>query len=420
MSSQPCDSTVTPFPENPQTTDDFDIISLPSPGSTSSDLPGTPLPSDGCSSLSDFDVLSLDTDSCANSTQSGSESESESELDSDLDSDIGESDESRRANKRRRTDQIGTSSSAQASQRLKKAMADGTLIPNIARVNMFKKTCLEFDELAEFELEKRWRVFHSHCGKWTTMKEAYSTQRFREHVKKCNDERVRQKTSKQRSRDDSNVPQEGLRATTLHRFFSEAPPAQTSMERKSEPESTTAQQGTKRTRTEMILTPCPGITGTHEARVPIYLQRTGAPGGGAPSVTAIARVLYRDAELVFSMLSPEEKQPVYTKQSHQMTWRNNHAAQAVFSSSCEKVVRRTALGLCDACLQVLQSKAFRNAIRIGVPEDKNYKYLNERYRNNSLGQLYARSHGLQDLIEDQVRREILRLGVLCSLTFFAM
>ena len=52
--------------------------------------------------------------------------------------------------------------------------------------------------------------------------------------------------------------------------------------------------------------------------------------------------------------------------------------------------------------RLLQHKGFKNAIHIVCPPDKNFKYLNQQYRNKSLALIYGRTKGLREILEDDV------------------
>ena len=85
---------------------------------------------------------------------------------------------------------VGISASAQASQKLKAAMRDDTLVKNKKRLDTYQQACRVFDRDAQFEYGAKWRVWHSVCGKWYSQKEAYSTTRFTAHAEECTQRRV--------------------------------------------------------------------------------------------------------------------------------------------------------------------------------------------------------------------------------------
>ncbi|KAJ7258598.1 hypothetical protein C8J57DRAFT_1644546, partial [Mycena rebaudengoi] len=144
--------------------------------------------------------------------------------------------------------------------------------------------------------------------------------------------------------------------------------------------------------------PCPGITEKDAVGVKKYLRRTGATGGGSRSVWKIATEKFKKA---FSKLGNTRRQEVLDTQQHEQAWRNDHANWRVFSTKCKKTVpSHTSQSLpCSSCAALLSKKAFKVALKKPAPEPENYIYVNKQYRNQVLGELYARTIGLQDIIE---------------------
>ncbi|OJT13578.1 hypothetical protein TRAPUB_9877, partial [Trametes pubescens] len=367
-------------------------------------------------------------------------------LSSDHDSDL--SDSAPRPLKKARTEKgaIGISASAIATRKLKEAMSGGTFTPNQIRLDRFKTTCWSYDMHTEFLMGDKWKVHHSVCGKWYTMKEAYDTFRFKAHVSTCR-VRLHQLSARSASKDKSQKASDSarpllskavLRTTTMDRWAEELGWSKGNKTRKQSVVATQPElksfahatdipprPGTKtlpagaadmavpaKSRRpirvqeyESEVIPCPGITASCEPRVPTYLQRTGAQGGGAPTVTALARELFKDKTIVYSTLSEENKETVSTELKHRWTWRNDHVALAVFSTACKKVAPRVGSGMCPPCARVLKQKVFRNALKVLVPDKENYKYLNDQYRSTTLGKVYTRVHGVDELLEDKTSPE---------------
>ncbi|KAF8877790.1 hypothetical protein BD779DRAFT_1448231 [Infundibulicybe gibba] len=154
--------------------------------------------------------------------------------------------------------------------------------------------------------------------------------------------------------------------------------------------------------TGAALLPCPGLQEARYEKIGVYLDRTGALGGGAPSVSAIAHELFGKR---FRKLSVPRKKQVKLAQKHEWLWHNDHGNGTVFSASCMKVAsdRRyhdpNRPWPCWKCQSLLSTKTFQNLIRISPPPDENYKYINMEYRNEWLGSLYGRSVGLREIME---------------------
>ncbi|KAJ7433925.1 hypothetical protein B0H11DRAFT_1758325 [Mycena galericulata] len=146
--------------------------------------------------------------------------------------------------------------------------------------------------------------------------------------------------------------------------------------------------------------PCPGLTTADSPYLLNYLQRTGAVGGGGRSVTAIAKEKFGK---LFSALNNVKRKLVSDTQYHEHQWRNDHANLRVFSIRCKTDVVAAAPGSrplpCSECSSVLRLKKFKTAIRRPAPDDANYIYVNDKYRNQLLGEIYARSIGLKEIIE---------------------
>ena len=392
------------------------------------------VPSSLATSTTTFALLSPPTSpSVGPSEKSLSDCETSGDEESAEESDSDDSDDSRPAKRKRATytyGSRGTSKSAMASQRLKEAMRDGSLKPNHARLERFKKTCLEHDEHAEFQVETTWRVFHSLCGDWVAMREPYDTKRFRDHVHKCNEKQLTKKDglggSKRSSTLDSWVQRSKSEGREEHESGvvvedsetggtgiavaevvpGEAVAAVTGQPKasgavKKPPQQEDESRGKRKRSRKTEEVPCCGITAAIEPRVVAYLERTGTQGGGAPNITSIARELFHDDSLVFSKLTSAQKQLARTEQSHRQTWRNDHTSLAVFATSCKHSCPAPD-GLCSERSTVHHSKPFRTALRVPAPEPDRYKYLNAQYKNETVGKIYGKTLGLKEILEDRV------------------
>ncbi|KAJ7874299.1 hypothetical protein B0H14DRAFT_2502092 [Mycena olivaceomarginata] len=89
--------------------------------------------------------------------------------------------------------------------------------------------------------------------------------------------------------------------------------------------------------------------------------------------------------------------------THEQKWRNDHSHLRIFSTSCTTSVRIPSTAPrplpCSACSSLLTRKSFKKALKKPAPEPKNYIYTNEQFKNQVLGQIYGRTIGLQDIIE---------------------
>ncbi|KAF8209531.1 hypothetical protein K438DRAFT_1572203 [Mycena galopus ATCC 62051] len=145
--------------------------------------------------------------------------------------------------------------------------------------------------------------------------------------------------------------------------------------------------------------PCPGVTEDDIPNVQKYLQRTGASGGGSRSVFKIAMDKFRKA---FSSLKEKRQKEVRDIQYHEQKWRNDHANLRIFSTACDKQVpAATPRTLpCQPCAMLLSRRSLKRALeKKGPAKPENYIYTNEQFRNQLLGEIYGRTIGLKDIIE---------------------
>ncbi|KAJ7271321.1 hypothetical protein B0H12DRAFT_985359, partial [Mycena haematopus] len=146
--------------------------------------------------------------------------------------------------------------------------------------------------------------------------------------------------------------------------------------------------------------PCPGITADDCPKVEGFLRRTGARGGGSRSVFKIVMAKFRKA---FHALGKNRQREVRDTQQHEQKWLNDHAHLRIYSAACEKTVpAQTPRTLpCSACTDLLSRKSFKVALNKTVKDPKNHIYT-KLYINKTLGEIYARAIGLQEIIEQPV------------------
>ncbi|KAJ3002796.1 hypothetical protein NUW54_g5652 [Trametes sanguinea] len=154
--------------------------------------------------------------------------------------------------------------------------------------------------------------------------------------------------------------------------------------------------------------PCGGITEMHEQRLPQYLWRPSADGGGSKKRDVFIQELWPDEERNWSDLDSDEQEQVNLVQKHHRTWRIDRENARVFATACLKSVALDNFSgstdgpppICAECRVVLSSKQFDNACRRTVKDKKNFKFANKQYTNQKLAEIYARCKGLEALIED--------------------
>lgn len=149
---------------------------------------------------------------------------------------------------------------------------------------------------------------------------------------------------------------------------------------------------------------CLGITASHDERVPKFITRTGADGGGARSVTKIAGELFNKA---YGELSERKKSQVDTAQMHEWSFRFDRLRMAIHSSKCKKVVAAPEIDggphTCHECLDMHNSdQRLKSGLQKPMPKLENFKYLNEQYQGKSTAEWYAKTQGLLEIIQDKV------------------
>ena len=108
----------------------------------------------------------------------------------------------------------------------------------------------------------------------------------------------------------------------------------------------------------------------------------------------------------FQSVGRKQKDIVYDIQMHEQQWQNDHADLQVFSMTCKHLVLVLAVDQdappCSDCQGLLHNNKFQTALRKPTPLKENYKFINRRFQDPILSELYTRTKGLQDLIESTV------------------
>lgn len=266
------------------------------------------------------------------------------------------------------TPNAGISRSATAARDAMDTLKRGEFEIDPTRYDAWKEKILKLDPLAEFDPDDIRSVRHSKCATIVKVKVPYDSTRFKAHVDK-----------------GCAVHHAGAGMSTLKQRLQPTAP--------------------KAPKPPVFIekTPCPGVTEHDIDGVPAYLRRSGALGGGSRSVFKIAMGKFKKA---FSNLGQKHQRQVLDTQQHEQKWRNDHANLRVFSTECRKIVSaRSPRALpCRSCEALLSSKSFKRTLKKPAPADPdNYIFTNKRYRNQVLGEIYGRSIGLKDIIEEPVR-----------------
>lgn len=296
-----------------------------------------------------------------------------------------ESDNYMKKKTKRVKDGEGESKSAMASRARREKLKEGKLTIEEERLEEWKEELREDDPDVEFYKDDIRRVRHSKCGKAFLVKDPFDTVRWRKHLKDCVEKgwNRRAPAAGMRSLLSMGWVKPGKTNTSVPETKENKPPA---------PEKTV---------------PCPGLTALDHDRIPKYLLRTGFLGGGARSITVIAHELFKKA---FSRLKQKNKEKVLDTQLHEHAWRNDHDRIRVFSTKCKHIVADLAPNRplpCTECRGILRSRTFKALLRKPVPADENFIFTNKRFRSKRLGEIYARTIGLKDIIEAPVSLPLL-------------
>ena len=250
----------------------------------------------------------------------------------------------------------GKSASAKASFAKRESLRDGTLVISTRKLEKWKKQILEDDENATFNSSDIRQVRHSGCGKFFKVKEAYYLTRWRTHLKTC-------------------PTKPAKKASNTRTLFSMGSWKLGKVEEGS--------IKTKATSSVENLKPCPGLTEDDDEKIPEYLRRTTASGGGSKRVHDIAKGMFGR---LFKALKAGEKEQVLQNQSHSQRWKNDHRSLRVYSTSCEKSgvnKRGNRILPCSECASLLNLKAFREVLRKPTPNPD--KFLATTFWGNVRG-----------------------------------
>ena len=214
--------------------------------------------------------------------------------------------------------------------------------------------------------EAKWEVLHQKCGKWYTMMEPYNTTRFKTHLENC------------RSRGTK-----GHNTCISDFFLPQGNPAMKQPIAKAWRQVDISCRSTKfEPETPPVVAeslPCLGLRENHDARIPGYISRALIEGAGVRSETHITTDLFGYGHK-YSELGDQAKQLVQAAQIHSQVWAINRELQAVYSTSCGKVINmESAESTCSQCLGVLGLKAFKKALNTGPAPLASKKFIPRRW-----------------------------------------
>jgi len=291
----------------------------------------------------------------------------------------------------------GESRSATASRKLKESLKSGQFVIDKRKRVVFEEKCTRMSNGVRFRYGEKWEVLHQKCGKWSTMTEPYNTTRFKTHLNTCKSNGAK-----------------GHNGCIVDFFHPQANSAGIGALAKSarRPNVTVRRQvvigGRTRVRPHLEtppviaeFLPCLGLRENHSNQIPKYISRALTEGAGSRSESHIATKLFGDGTR-YSELGDKGKQLVQAAQVHSRAWVINRELQAIYSTSCRKVVIATAMeSTCSECLGVLRMEVFKKALSVEPAPLASRKYIPHRWRTaaTDLAISIADINGLSGLLE---------------------
>lgn len=210
----------------------------------------------------------------------------------------------------------------------------------------------------------------SSCARVIKQSEPYNISRFKQHIARC-----KHKGSKLHVQSISGM-------FTLRLDHSSAP--------KPTPKPVT-----------LVVRPCSGITGKHDARIPQYTSRTEVRYAGGRSRASLA---IEHFGRTFLLLSKEQKDEVDLHYRTSCQWELDHDDGRVFSRVCLETVecKSDAQGLqaCSECLHILALHSFQVSISRTGTSDERRKYIPFRNQSVVTGKMFATNQGLGRFVQE--------------------
>ena len=141
----------------------------------------------------------------------------------------------------------------------------------------------------------------------------------------------------------------------------------------------------------------------HNPLVSAYISRTVVEGAGSVSLDKATKKVFGD-NVKYSELMDGQKTTVTITQCHLRSWSINRELRVVFSTDCEKFVEQdqSLKTICSHCESVLQSDAFKRALRVKPVKLERMRFIPARFRGalEDLGAKFAGIRGLSDILQD--------------------
>ncbi|KAJ9096752.1 hypothetical protein QFC21_005022 [Naganishia friedmannii] len=166
--------------------------------------------------------------------------------------------------------------------------------------------------------------------------------------------------------------------------------------------------------------PCPGLTTSFDPRIAVYLGRTGAGGGGSPTLKVLiarARLQLIDrhrsrskspkSTITGPAYNPADlKKMVDLLREKYYKWINHGNLSLVRAATCTGEANR--LGHpCDPCRGLRTNKIFTNALKKSPPAGDKVKYTPGYYVRGFLHELAVKYHGLENLFDSDGKQSVM-------------
>jgi hypothetical protein len=260
-------------------------------------------------------------------------------------------------------------------KKLNAASKAPTFAPNSSKVGNFQEKILEDDPKAEFDRGNIRRVRCSHCTEWVVMRVVYDIRRWTEH----------RNTAKCLKAQGAGLSTQSLLSLgftkakgRIHIVVPPPPPPP-----------------------KLQPLPCPGLTQESNEKIAIYMARSSANGGGAPSRARIAKELF-GLDSQWDDLSASERRMVVCREVSLYKWRMGRGVGAIFASDCLRDVLTPIGGdpePCSSCCKLLKLHTFQVALNRRMPDESNMKHVPKVHRDKDLGELYLKYRGVRELVD---------------------
>lgn len=305
----------------------------------------------------------------------GVKSKPDGKADLEDDMEDGEGDGNRRPNWSKydndRDSRIGHSRSAVAERKQRAAISAGTFEVNDAYFSKFRDQILAVDRHAKFKPTQK-LVQHSKCGKWKTMKSAYSPLVFFKHAETC----------------------KGSQYGAITKFISTT-------------ECSDENGDDHRPERGYEERACKGLTADVDNRITQYISRPGALGGGGRSVVFLA---FHRFGKTYSALPEEQKKEIRQMNEAGWRWILKPEYESIHSKNCLNIISVPVSHVlqdrwkltCRNCWAIKGDKDFIRALTVPEPLDENGKYTNKVYKQEALLEKLDKCRGLKKLLQSTV------------------